>query len=144
MALKDAGLAGVGGHYYACLVRAALLVVALVAGVWPLAAAGLQLGTTKSFNPATINSGQATTLTIGLVNGDPSNDASQIGYSDNFPAGMTLAPGAQTNSCGGSLVATAGSISLVNGILIANGGTCVVSVAVTATASVSTTLTNIT
>ena len=138
MALK------VAGQCCAYLARAALLVVALVVGIWPLTVAGMQLGTAKNFNPTTINSGQTSILTIRFINPDPLTDASLLQFSDNFPAGMTLAPGPQTNSCGGSLTLAPGSLSLANGTVVANGGTCAVSVTVTATASVSTTLTNVT
>ena len=138
MALK------VAGQCCAYLARAALLVVALVFGIWPLTAAGMQLGTAKNFNPTTINSGQISILTIRFINPDPVIDASLLQFSDNFPAGMTIAPGPQTNTCGGSLTVAPGSISLANGIVVANGGSCAVSVTVTATAPVTTTLTNVT
>src|SRR4029434_4767862 len=124
--------------------RAALLVVVAALGAWPLTAAGVLLVTSKSFVPSTINSGQSTSLTIRVVNNDPLNPADLLAFSDTFPAGMTLVPGAQSNTCGGSLLTTANSISLSGGFVGAAGGRCAGTAFVAATVSASATLTNIT
>jgi hypothetical protein len=83
-------------------------------------------------------------LTISLQNNDLFDDATQVAFSDNFPAGMTTVPGTQSNTCGGSLTTTANSISLSGGFAGADGGFCDVSITVTATVAVTTTLTNVT
>ena len=108
--------------------RAALLAVVAALGAWPLAAAGILLATAKSFLPSTINSGQSARLTISVVDNDPMNPADLLAFSDTFPAGMTLVPGSQSNTCGGSLVTTTNSISLSGGFVSAAGGNCAVTI----------------
>ncbi len=144
MPTQGAGLAGAIGYGRAYLARAALLAVAFGLGVLPLTAASLTLQTAKNFKPSAINSGGSSILTITLTNNDVVNDAAQVGFTDAFPAGMTLDAGAQSNSCGGTLSPQPGSITLINGFVNADGGTCQISVPVTATSPTDVTLTNVT
>lgn len=95
----------------------------------------------KSFNPATIQVGNTSRLTITLSN--PNNTAiTGTALTDNYPAGMLNAatPGV-SNTCGGTVTASAGASSLVlNGGNIPANGSC--SISVTVTANVTGTLTN--
>ena len=97
----------------------------------------------KAFNPTTITSGGTSTLSVTLSN--PNTTAlTGVGFTDNLPAGMTIAATpALANSCGGTPTATAGSsvFSLANGTIPASGS-CVISANVTATAATTTVLNN--
>jgi Bacterial Ig-like domain (group 3)/IPTL-CTERM motif len=104
-----------------------------------------QVSATKSFSPATIDSGGTSVLTVFLANNDVNNDANNLAFTDTFPAGMTSAPGATFDNCSdGGLTVTASGFSIAGGFISSDGGTCSVSVPMTATASVTTTLTNVT
>jgi CSLREA domain-containing protein/uncharacterized repeat protein (TIGR01451 family) len=89
----------------------------------------------KAFNPAGITPGGTSTLTLTLTN--PAANAvaaSGVAVTDALPSGMVVAtPSGLADSCGGTAAATAGlgSVSLSGGT-IAAGGSCVVSVVVTA------------
>jgi uncharacterized repeat protein (TIGR01451 family) len=92
----------------------------------------------KAFNPATINAGDSSTLTITLSNADTSN-ATGAAFTDTLPLGVLIStPSITSNSCGGTLTATAGAgtFSLSNGVIPAitgtTAGTCTVVVNVTA------------
>ena len=104
-----------------------------------------QVSATKTFTPATIDSGGTATLTIALSNNSVNNDADLLAFSDTFPAGMTVAPGARIDTCSaGGMTVTASKITVNSGFIGADGGTCMVSVPVTAIAAVANTLTNVT
>jgi len=92
----------------------------------------------KAFNPATINAGGTSTLTIIVSNSSSDTDATAA-FTDTLPAGVVIAASpASTNTCGGSLTATAGTgtITLSGGTVpFGTGGmagTCTVTVPVTA------------
>lgn len=93
-----------------------------------------QITSAKSFTPATIAAGDTSLLTISLKNNDDEFDANGIDFVDLFPAGMTVAPGAQTNTCGGVLVVTSGQIRMTGGSL-GSAATCAIRVPVTAAAA---------
>ena len=89
----------------------------------------------KSFSPATITAGGASTLTITLKNPKKSKVASLTApLIDTLPSGVVIAaiPNAGT-TCGGSLTANAGdtTVTLTGGSIPANGS-CTVTVDVTA------------
>ena len=90
---------------------------------------------TKSFSTQFVPVGGAATLTLAIANGNTSA-VTGIGLTDAFPTGLVIAtPNALTNSCGGTVTATAGS----GGLTLANGGigasaACTITVAVLATA----------
>ena len=100
------------------------------------------VGITKSFNPVNFQAGGITTLTITLQN--PTGSAyTGVGISDPLPGVLIIAtPPNATNSCGGTLTATAGSstITLSGGTIPASAspptppGTCTITVQVTAPA----------
>jgi uncharacterized repeat protein (TIGR01451 family) len=88
---------------------------------------------TKQFNPATIQAGSTTRLTITLTN--PNAFAiTGTAFTDQYPAGLTNAfvPNV-ANSCGGAVTALpAGSALTLSGGVIPPNGTCSVSVSVVA------------
>jgi CSLREA domain-containing protein len=91
----------------------------------------------KAFNPTMINPGGVSQLTLTLNNLAGNKQIDSLAFTDNFPAGMTVAatPGL-TNTCGGAVTgATAGSnsISLANGSLAAGATSCQITVNVTST-----------
>jgi hypothetical protein len=99
---------------------------------------------TKTFAPATILSGDPTALTIRLRNTDKTLVASAISFSDTFPAGMVLAPGANpTVQCGGSLVLSAGGFTFADGT-VPVASFCDVKVTVTVNSRVDVNRTNTT
>ena len=87
---------------------------------------------TKAFSPTSIVAGGTSTLTL-QINNPNAIALTGLGFTDNFPADITVAsiPSA-TNSCGGTFAPAANdvSINLANGGITANG-TCTVSVKVT-------------
>lgn len=85
----------------------------------------------KSFSPSTIIPGGSSTLTVTLANSNavPASAATVI---DNLPTGLAIA-GVPTTSCGGTVTADAGSVSL-NGGTIPAGSSCTVTVTVTGSA----------
>lgn len=101
----------------------------------------------KQFGTDPISSGGTSTLLFTLTNPNASYAMSGVAFSDSLPSGMTVAsvPAATTSNCGSptfSPVAGASSITFSGGS-IAAGGTCSVSLKVTATTGgTSTTYTN--
>src|SRR5581483_6811911 len=93
----------------------------------------------KQFAPNPILANGVSTLTFTITNPNPNNAISGVAFGDTFPTSpgaMVVAgtPAATTNGCGAptfSPAAGAGSISFSNGT-IAAGGTCTVTVNVTA------------
>jgi uncharacterized repeat protein (TIGR01451 family) len=83
----------------------------------------------KAFAPVTIPVGGTTTLTFTVAN--PNSTAlTGVSFADTLPAGLVVNPASVTNSCGGAVTTTTGSIALAGGTLAA-GATCTVSVSVT-------------
>lgn len=86
----------------------------------------------KSFAPASINVGGTSLLIITLGNTNL-GAATNVAFTDTYPANLvnTGTPG-ETNSCGGTVTATAGGNSLaLSGGTIAAGGSCTITVNVT-------------
>ena len=75
----------------------------------PLVITDLTIGMVKGFEPLTVFGGSASTMSVDLIN---PNDAglSEIGFTDNMPAGMFLAypPNFSVGTCGGTLTGTPG------------------------------------
>lgn len=95
----------------------------------------------KAFSPATVNMNGSSTLTITL-NNFTASALTGAAFTDTYPAGiLNAASPALTNSCGGTATAAAGanSISLSGGTIPANGS-CVLTVAVTGTATATNTI----
>lgn len=98
----------------------------------------------KVFLPDTITQSGTSTLMLSLIN---TNDVARTGtptntFTDNLPAGVTLASGVSTNNCGGSLTnGTGGALAAGNTSLRLNGGAfparsvCTLTVVVTSASS---------
>jgi hypothetical protein len=91
---------------------------------------------TKIFSPDTIVYGGTSTLTFTIDNSGSLADATSLDFTDNLPAGVTVAnpANASTTCTGGTLTAGAGTgvISYTGGSLAA-GGTCTLQADVTST-----------
>ena len=94
----------------------------------------------KGFNPASINEGGASTLTITLSNPNTSVATLTAPLIDNLPSGVTTV-GSPTTTCGGTPpTSTASSVTLPSGATIPAGsgttpGACTVTVGVTSAAA---------
>ncbi len=77
----------------------------------------------KSFNPAALNSGSVSTLTITLNNASSTIAKLLAPLVDQLPGGMVVAAGTSSNTCGGTVVATVGgsTVTLTGGSIPANG-----------------------
>ncbi len=87
----------------------------------------------KAFSPDIIGPGSVSTLQFDIANTNPSSTADNLAFTDNLPAGVTIAaPAATVNDCGGTVSAPDGgnTISLANGQL-APSDTCSIQVNVT-------------
>jgi len=93
----------------------------------------------KQFDPSPILAGGVSTLTFTITNPNQNNAISGVAFADVFPTSpgaMTVAgtPAASLSGCGAAAfnpVAGAGSISFTGGTIV-GGGTCIVTVNVTA------------
>jgi YVTN family beta-propeller protein len=89
---------------------------------------------TKSFSPATINPGGVSTLTFTVTNPSPTYLLGGVGFTDNLPAQLKVAPTPNpANTCGnGTLTASPGSPTVtLSGVVLNPGQTCTVSVDIT-------------
>jgi uncharacterized repeat protein (TIGR01451 family) len=89
----------------------------------------------KAFGAASIPLNGVTTLTITIQNPNAGAAATGLAFTDNFPAGLVVAPTPNlNNTCGGTATATAGasSVSLTGGSIPASGS-CTVSLNVQGT-----------
>jgi uncharacterized repeat protein (TIGR01451 family) len=86
---------------------------------------------TKTFTPSQIQQGAISTLTLTVTNGGTTN-LTGIAFTDNLTNMLVATPSVTTNSCGGTLTATAGSaaITLASGALNA-GLSCSITVQIT-------------
>jgi uncharacterized repeat protein (TIGR01451 family) len=90
----------------------------------------------KAFGSPSTTVGGTTPLTFTIGNPNGAN-ALTVSFSDSLPDGLVVAsPNALSNSCGGDAAASSGgaAISLSNGT-VAGGGSCTVSLLVTATSA---------
>jgi len=91
----------------------------------------------KAFVPATIPLGNDSTLTFTIVNPNSASGLTGVAFNDALPSGLQVASAPDvTNTCNGTVTASAGSgtISLTGGTII-GGGSCAISVSVSATAA---------
>ena len=89
----------------------------------------------KSFGTTTVPLNGTTSLSFAITNPVGNGSAPGIAFTDSLPSGLVVStPNALSNTCGGTVTATsgAGSVSLTGGTL-ADGGSCNLSVNVTAT-----------
>ncbi len=97
---------------------------------------------TKAFSPSPILAGGTSTLTFTLTNPNTLTPLTGVAFTDTFPTtpgamGVAATPNATTNGCGTPTFTPTGgnaSISFSGGSIVA-GGTCTVSVAITAPAA---------
>jgi len=90
----------------------------------------------KAFGAASVALNGSTSLTFTIQNNNATSSLSGIGFTDNFPAGLTVAsPNGLTGSCGGgTITSTAGSgVVSLSGATIASNSSCTFSVNVTGT-----------
>ena len=92
----------------------------------------------KSFFPTTIGLNAFSTMVFNITNPNSSTSLSGIGFTDNLPSGMQVAPNSEfiRSSCGGTPAATAGStsVSLTGGSLgTGAGAACTITLSVTQT-----------
>lgn len=89
----------------------------------------------KTFSPASITAGGASTLVITLSNSNSVVDNLSAALTDTLPTGTTAAGTATTTCAGGTATAIAGgsTVTLTGGAIPATGS-CTISVSVTATA----------
>ncbi|MGA2820793.1 MAG: hypothetical protein ABSF61_09085, partial [Anaerolineales bacterium] len=87
---------------------------------------------TKSFAPNPIAAGGTSVLTFTITN-PPANSVplTGVGFTDTFPAGVTVASVPNPAQCGGSVSSTPNSITLTGGTIAVNSN-CAVRVSVTA------------
>jgi LPXTG-site transpeptidase (sortase) family protein len=92
----------------------------------------------KLFSPNPILSGGTSTLTFTITNPNLNTALSSVAFSDTYPTGLqnTAIPNGATTCTGGTVTATAngGGVSLSGGA-VAAGGTCTVTVNVTASST---------
>ena len=90
----------------------------------------------KAFSPTTIGPSSVSTLTFTMTNSDPTTPVSDLAFTDNLPAGMTLAtPAGATSDCDGILSAPDGGTAIVlTGGRLGTNSTCTISVSVTSSA----------
>ena len=88
----------------------------------------------KLFSPDHITAGGTSTLTLTIRNLNSGSGLTGVAFSDTYPTGVVNENTLNTsNSCGGTLTASAGGSSIsLSGGSIAAGGTCTVEVDVTA------------
>jgi trimeric autotransporter adhesin len=94
----------------------------------------------KNFGAATVVLNGTTSLTFTLSNPNVNSTLNGLGFTDTFPSGLVVAAGTPTNTCGGSLSASGGTVSL-SAVTLGPGANCTVGVTVQVTALA--TLTNI-
>ncbi|MCG8426099.1 MAG: IPTL-CTERM sorting domain-containing protein [Chromatiales bacterium] len=91
----------------------------------------------KSFAPTSVGLGLPSRLSFTIDNSASALAANSLAFTDNLPAGLVIAaPANSSNSCGGTLTATAGSGSLsLSGGSVAAGSNCLIQVDVIGTAA---------
>ncbi len=85
----------------------------------------------KAFNPATINAGNGSTLTLTLSNNNSTAANLTAPLTDTLPSGVTVSGSAST-TCGGTVSTGASTVTLTGGSIPANGS-CTITVSVIAT-----------
>ncbi|MCP4663082.1 MAG: IPTL-CTERM sorting domain-containing protein [bacterium] len=111
--------------------RSAILLAALALAA---TAANAQPTFTKLFGPDTIGPGSVSTLTFTITGIDPVNPVSDLAFTDNLPAGVTIAtPANATSLCGGTLSAPdgGGTIDFSGGGIGPAPSACLITVDVT-------------
>lgn len=84
----------------------------------------------SAFDPATIDAGGNSTLTVTLSNADAADASLTAPLTDTLPIGVTIA-GTPTTTCGGTATAETSTVTLTGGSIPASGS-CTITVVVTA------------
>lgn len=93
------------------------------------------VGISKYFSPSTIAVNGTSILNLTLVNANKDLIRNNTTFTDTLPAGMKVAAGATTNSCGGTMTAAVGGASVsLTGVTLGTNSFCTMSVPVTAAA----------
>ena len=79
---------------------------------------------TKTFVPTAVPLGGSSTLTIAILNPSPTDPATNVGFTDTLPAGITLGSGAGFGGCGAPTAVASGNVIGLLGATIAPGGMC--------------------
>ena len=87
----------------------------------------------KTFSPNPVVAGQTTGLTFTITNPNASMALTGVAFSDDLPAGLTLASVPNAQQCGGTVSSTTTSLSLADGVISA-GESCTVTASVIAAA----------
>ncbi len=89
---------------------------------------------TKTFAPSQIQVGGVSRMTIALTNPNPGTALTGVGFSDPFPAGMSIAvPSNATSTCTGIIDPGIGTSLTLTGADLIAGGTCTIETDVTST-----------
>ena len=93
----------------------------------------------KAFAPAAVGLNGTSVLTFTLTNRNTGAALTGVAFSDTYPTGLSGATSVTSNSCGGTVTATATGLDLAGGTIpvASNGttpGTCAISLTVTGTA----------
>ena len=110
--------------------------ILLAAFVLAAPAAQAAVTVNKTFSPSSMTVGGTSTLTVTLGNTGAAA-ATAAAFTDTFPSGLVAAsPSNVATTCGGTATSApgAGSLSLSGGTIPAGGGSCTVTVTVTASA----------
>jgi LPXTG-site transpeptidase (sortase) family protein len=87
----------------------------------------------KSFTANPIFTGNTTTLNFTITNPNTSTALSGVTFTDTLPTGLVVAtPDGLSNTCGGTVTAIAGSITL-SGVTLSAGSSCILSINVQGT-----------
>lgn len=100
------------------LARRALIALSL--GLSTASAAAAQPTFSKAFDPATIGPGSVSTLTFTIDNSGSGTPVTDLAFTDNLPAGVTLAtPASPVSDCDGTLTAPdgGGTVTLSGGMV---------------------------
>ncbi|MCX7256077.1 MAG: hypothetical protein NTZ64_04895 [Polaromonas sp.] len=93
------------------------------------------VGISKYFSPSTIAVNGTSILNLTLVNANKDLIRNNTTFTDTLPAGMKVAAGATTNSCGGTMTAAVGGTTVsLTGVTLGTNSFCAISVPVTAAA----------
>jgi len=84
----------------------------------------------KAFSPNPIYSGSTSTLKFTITNPNSGTALTGVGFTDTFPANLSVSAAPVTPQCGGTVTSTLGSITLTGGSIPA-GSSCSVSVLTT-------------
>ncbi len=79
---------------------------------------------TKTFVPTTVPLNDASTLTIAILNPSPTDQATNVAFTDTLPAGITPGSGVGLGGCGALVVQISGNPISLSGATIAAKGMC--------------------